>query len=400
MAGNSKEKEADTKICLKGEHNMKKQKKLYGLLLSLLLACSLLFPGSMASVEAAGQGDMAVHFIDVGQGLAILVQSAGENLLYDGGDRSHANEVVEYLKNQQVDTIDYMISSHYDEDHLGGLVKCLDNFEVEHILGSDYVYTSELFNTFMNTATANGLSVEYPSVGDTYEFGTGSFTVMAPSGISKNSNDNSVVIRLVNGNNGFLFMGDAEETSEQDMISTGKSLDCDVLCLGHHGSASSTSWDLLEASTPSWAVVSCGKGNSYGHPTAQTMEKLSDMNIPVFRTDNQGTVIAVSNGSTITWNQDPCNDYSAGSDSADDASDSYDAGSGSDVRYSGGSDSTQNADNGTETEDTQGTMVWISETGSKYHSIPNCGKMNPDKAWQESEAQARSQGYEACKKCW
>lgn len=277
---------------------MKKQKKLYGLLLSLLLACSLLFSGSMASVEAAGQGDMAVHFIDVGQGLAILVQSAGENLLYDGGDRSHANEVVEYLKNQQVDTIDYMISSHYDEDHLGGLVKCLDNFEVEHILGSDYVHTSELFNTFMNTATANGLSVEYPSVGDTYEFGTGSFTVMAPSGISKNSNDNSVVIRLANGNNGFLFMGDAEETSEQDMISTGKSLDCDVLCLGHHGSASSTSWDLLEASTPSWAVVSCGKGNSYGHPTAQTMEKLSDMNIPVFRTDDQGTVIAVSNGST------------------------------------------------------------------------------------------------------
>ena len=343
---------------------------------------------------------MAVHFIDVGQGLAILVQSAGENLLYDGGDRSHANEVVEYLKNQQVDTIDYMISSHYDEDHLGGLVKCLDNFEVEHILGSDYVHTSELFNTFMNTATANGISVEYPSVGDTYDFGTGSFTVMAPSGISKNSNDNSVVIRLVNGANGFLFMGDAEETSEQDMISTGKSLDCDVLCLGHHGSASSTSWDLLEASTPSWAVVSCGKGNSYGHPTAQTMGKLSDMNIPVFRTDDQGTVIAVSDGSTITWNQDPCNDYSAGSDSADDASDSYDAGSGSGVRYSGGSDSTQNADNGTETEDTQGTMVWISETGSKYHSIPNCGKMNPDKAWQESEAQARSQGYEACKKCW
>lgn len=77
-------------------------------------------------------------------------------------------------------------------------------------------------------------------------------------------------------------MGDAEETSEQDMISTGKSLDCDVLCLGHHGSASSTSWDLLEASTPSWAVVSCGKGNSYGHPTAQTMEKLSDMNIRFF----------------------------------------------------------------------------------------------------------------------
>ena len=277
---------------------MKKQRKIYTFLLSLLLAFSLLLPGSIVPVEAAG-GDMAVHFIDVGQGLAILVQSGGENLLYDGGNRSHADEVVQYLKNQEVETIDYMISSHYDEDHLGGLVKCLDNFEVDHVLGSDYVHTSDLFNTFMNTATANAITVEYPAVGDTYEFGTGSFTVMAPSGISKNSNDNSVVIRLVNGDNSFMFMGDAEETSEQDMISTGMNLDCDVLCLGHHGSASSTSWDLLEASTPSWAVVSCGKGNSYGHPTAETMGKLSDMDIPVFRTDDQGTVIAVSDGSTI-----------------------------------------------------------------------------------------------------
>ena len=102
---------------------------------------------------------MEVHFIDVGQGLAILVQSGGENLLYDGGNRSHSDEVVQYLKNQEVETIDYMISSHYDEDHLGGLVKCLDNFEVDHVLGSDYVHTSDLFNTFMNTATANAITV-------------------------------------------------------------------------------------------------------------------------------------------------------------------------------------------------------------------------------------------------
>lgn len=381
---------------------MKKQRKIYTFLLSLLLAFSLLLPGSIVPVEAAG-GDMAVHFIDVGQGLAILVQSGGENLLYDGGNRSHADEVVQYLKKQEVETIDYMISSHYDEDHLGGLVKCLDNFEVDHVLGSDYVHTSDLFNTFMNTATANAITVEYPAVGDTYEFGTGSFTVMAPSGISKNSNDNSVVIRLVNGDNSFMFMGDAEETSEQDMISTGMNLDCDVLCLGHHGSASSTSWDLLEASTPSWAVVSCGKGNSYGHPTAETMGKLSDMDIPVFRTDDQGTVIAVSDESTISWNQEPCNDYSSGDESTGSSSGSSDASTGSGVRYSGWSDSSQISDNSTETADTtdtQGAMVWISATGSKYHSIPNCGNMNPDNARQESESQALSEGYEACKKCW
>ena len=374
---------------------MKKQNKFMTFILSMILALTLVLPGNAVTAKADGQGDMAVHFIDVGQGLAILVQSGGENLLYDGGNRSHADEVVQYLKNQQVETINYMISSHYDEDHLGGLVKCLDTFEVEHVLGSDYVHTSDLFNTFMNTATAHAIIVEYPSVGDTYEFGTGSFTVMAPDGISQNSNDNSVVIRLVNGNNSFMFMGDAEETSEQDMISTGMNLDCDVLSLGHHGSASSTSWDLLEAASPSWAVISCGLNNSYGHPAAETMGKLSDMDIPVFRTDDQGTVIALSDGNTISCNQEPCNDYTSGSEKQ-----STDSSADQSEQDTNDAAVTESYAAETDTSDTQGRMVWISATGSKYHSIPDCGNMNPDKATQETESQALSQGYEACKKCW
>lgn len=374
---------------------MKKQNKFMTFILSMILALTLVLPGNAVTAKADGQGDMAVHFIDVGQGLAILVQSGGENLLYDGGNRSHADEVVQYLKNQQVETINYMISSHYDEDHLGGLVKCLDNFEVEHVLGSDYVHTSDLFNTFMNTATAHAIIVEYPSVGDTYEFGTGSITVMAPDGISQNSNDNSVVIRLVNGNNSFMFMGDAEETSEQDMISTGMNLDCDVLSLGHHGSASSTSWDLLEATSPSWAVISCGLNNSYGHPAAETMGKLSDMDIPVFRTDDQGTVIALSDGNTISWNQEPCNDYTSGSEKK-----STDSSADQSEQDTNDAAATESYAAQTDTSDTQGRMVWISATGSKYHSIPDCGNMNPNKATQETESQALSQGYEACKKCW
>lgn len=372
---------------------MKKNKnnRIKSALLSLLLAAALIIPVDLTSVQAAGTGDMAVHFIDVGQGLSILVQSGGENLLYDGGDRAHADEVVQYLKDQQVESIDYMISSHYDEDHLGGLVACLNEFEVENVLGSDYVHTSQLFNDFMNTATANALIVQYPSVGDTYEFGTGSFTVMAPSGISNNSNDNSVVIRLVNGNNSFLFMGDAEETSEQDMISTGMNLDCDVLCLGHHGSASSTSWDLLEASTPSWAVVSCGAGNSYGHPTAETMGKLKDMDIPVYRTDEQGTIISLSDGQNISWNQEPCNDYKPG----DERIASSDSDSGQQNAAVQQNETTENVQ-----AEPQGRMVWISATGSKYHSIPDCGNMNPANARQETESQAQAEGYDACKKCW
>lgn len=369
---------------------MKHKKKRLSLFLPLLLALTLLFPARTLPVQAeSGTQDMAVHFLDVEQGLSILVQSGGENLLYDGGDTSHSDEVVEYLHNQNVENIDYMISSHYDADHLGGLLKCLQNFSVENILGADYYQGTDLYMDFVNTATANAISIQYPKPGDTFSFGTGSFTVLAPSGIDPNdSNENSVVIRLTNGNNSFLFTGDAEETSEQDMISTGRNLDCDVLSLGHHGSSSSTTWDFLEASTPSWAVISCGAENKYGHPSADTMGRLSSMNIPVFRTDKQGTIVALSDGENISWNQEPCNDYSSG-----DSSSEADAPSSEDF-------STEISPPSSQASESSGAMVWIPATGEKYHSIPDCGRMNPAKASQITESEAISRGYGPCSKCF
>ncbi len=370
---------------------MKRKRKLLSLFLSLFLLLFTLFPQSV-TVQANTGEKMAVHFLDVGQGLSILVQSGGQNLLYDGGDQSHADQVVSYLQQQNVQNIDYMISSHYDEDHLGGLVECLNNFTVSNLFGPDYVHTSDLFNTFMNTATANAITVQYPSVGDTFDFGTGSFTVLAPNGISQNSNDNSLVIKLENGSNSFIFTGDAEETSEQDMISTGMNLDCDVLSVGHHGSASSTTWDFLEATSPSYAVISCGINNQYNHPSADTMGRLSDMGIPVFRTDKQGTIIAVSDGTTISWSQNPCNDYSSGSSSQEAKLSSSDSGSAQEESSVSTAESVP--------ADASGTLVWIPATGEKYHSIPNCGRMNPDKARQVTKSEAESMGYGPCSKCY
>lgn len=371
---------------------MKRKNKLLSLFLSLFLLVFTLVPQSALTVNAETDGEMAVHFLDVGQGNAILVQSGGQNLLYDGGDQNHADEVVSYLQQQNVQTIDYMISSHYDEDHLGGLVPCLNTFEVSNVLGPDYVHTSNLFNTFMNTATANAIIVQYPSVGDTFDFGTGSFTVLAPSGISQNSNDNSLVIKLENGSNSFIFTGDAEETSEQDMITTGMNLDCDVLSIGHHGSASSTTWDFLEATSPSYAVISCGVNNQYNHPSAETMGRLSDMEIPVFRTDKQGTIIAVSDGITINWSQNPCNDYSSGDSSGDTSSD----------ESSYQEETTVSEPNSVQEDSSAatGAMVWIPATGEKYHSIPNCGRMNPDTARQVTQSEAEAMGYGPCSKCY
>lgn len=338
------------------------------------------------------QATMAVHFIDVGQGLSILVQSGGQNLLYDGGDQEHADDVVSYLQQQNVQNIDYMISSHYDEDHVSGLIDCMNTFPVSNVIGADYAQDSDVFTEFMDTAATKGLEVRYPFVGDSYSFGTGSFTILAPDGINAaDSNNNSVVIKLENGSTSFIFTGDAEEKSEQDMIKPDVNLDCDVLCVGHHGSSSSTSWDFLEATTPSYAVISCGIDNQYNHPSAETMGKLSDMGIPVFRTDKQGTVIAQSDGTSIIWNVEPCNDYSSGSESSATAS----------ATTESTTASTPVENTTPEPEPvTNSATVWLSATGSKYHSIPNCGRMNPDNARQVSEADAIAQGYTACSKCF
>ena len=367
---------------------------------SFLLLLMLLLPAF--GVTAA---EMKVHFLDVGQGLSILVQTDGKNLLYDGGGRNAASFVVSYLEDQGVENLDYLISSHYDEDHLSGLVGCLNRFSVGTVIGSDYVHESKLYSSFMDAVSAKGLEVQYPAVGTMYVLGDAEFEVLAPQTVSStDSNNNSVVIRLINDGDSFLFAGDAEYASEKEMCASGMDLNCDVLVLGHHGSATSTSWDFLAQTVPTWAVISCGANNSYGHPNAETMEKMESMDIEIFRTDLQGTIVATSSGAGITWNTQPCQDYSSGDgeySSYDDEEQKYSAQPEDSDAQSGDQD-IQSGDDGTQAAEpsASGDLVWLSENGTKYHSKNDCGKMNPDKAWQVSRADAVAMGYEACKKCF
>lgn len=343
-------------------------------------------------------GDMAVHFLDVGQGLSIFVQSGGQNLIYDGGDRDTSRFVVSYLQQQNVKTIDYLISSHYDADHLNGLIGCLNAFDVENVICADYVHDSQTYQSFINTVNQKGLTPQHPAVGTEFAFGTGKFTILAPSSIdSGDSNNNSVAIKLENGQNSFIFTGDAESSSESAMCLSGINLDCDVLSLGHHGSASSTSWEFLQNTVPEFAVISCGSGNQYGHPHAETMEKLQDMGILVFRSDKQGTVIALSDGENISWNQAPCNDYTPGEDNDTPPQPSSGTSSSSSQIVSTPELTPEPTQAPT---DNVGEMVWITKTGSKYHNKPDCGNSNPDTSQQISRSDAEARGYDACKKCY
>ena len=334
---------------------------------------------------------MEVHFVDVGQGLGTLVKADGQVLVYDGGSRHASRKFVAYLKEQGVETIDYLVSSHYDEDHLGGLIGCLHAFNVKNVICSDYVHTSKLYQTFIDLTDEKGLKRQHMAPGETFDFGKGRVTVLGPVEIRKNaSNDNSVVIRIDYGERSFLFTGDAEHKSEEAMVQKGENLKCDVLVPGHHGSATASCWDFLRATLPEYAVISCGEKNSYGHPHVDTMEKLEAMEIEVFRTDSQGDVVCKTDGIDLNWSAKPCNDYS-GRDG------------GTKVSEPEPQKKTVQEET-TETENVQKVAeensVWISRTGSKYHRINNCGRMNPNTSREIPESEAVADGMEKCKKCW
>lgn len=250
---------------------------------------------------APGSDDFEIHFLDVGQGLAVLAKSDGHALLYDGGDRDTSSFVVAYLKQHEVTHLDYLISSHYDSDHLSGLIGVLHTTEVDMVIGADYVHESKTYTSFMNAVGAVGLTVSHPASGSEYLLGKSYFTVYSPDETAEEPNNNSVVIRIVNGKNSFLLTGDAELEEEEALCSSGLDLYSDVLCAGHHGSSNATGSLLLASVQPRWAIISVGADNDYGHPHEETLERLADAGVSVLRTDNSGTIIGRSDGETVTW---------------------------------------------------------------------------------------------------
>lgn len=304
---------------------MNQKKMFFALLMSLSLslctACSQsssppsLEPSASLSPEQQKEASLEVDFLDVGQGLSVLVSSEGHYMLYDGGDREYSSFVVAYLKEKGIEKLDYVVASHYDSDHLNGVVGALNAFDVDRILGPDYVWDSKVYQSFITASENLGIPVEHPEPGAVFSLGGASFQVLAPSSEKYgDSNNYSIVLRLTCGKDSFLFTGDAEYESEEEMCRTGLTLDSTVLCVGHHGSASSSTYQFLEKVLPEYAVISCGAYNSYGHPHEETMEKIMAMEIPFFRTDIQGTITATSEGNGITWNTEPCKDYSSGDD--------------------------------------------------------------------------------------
>ena len=239
--------------------------------------------------------EVKVHFIDVGQADSIYIQLPDNNdILIDGGNTADGSTVVNYLRSQNVDDIELMIATHPHEDHIGGLPAVLDAFFVVQIIDSGKTASTKTYSNYATAAKAEGCPWE-EDMGQTYTWGNNTLQILTGQESWKNVNDYSVISRLDCGDIEFLFTGDAETPAELNLKGD---ISAEILKVGHHGSKSSTSPGFLFRVNPEVAVISVGAGNTYGHPAAETLDKLQAAAVKIYRTDLNGNIIVTTDGKT------------------------------------------------------------------------------------------------------
>ncbi len=288
------------------------QKLLYlALSASVLLGCLLSWP---VPVCASGQDKMEVHFLDVGQGDSTLITCGGHAMLIDAGDDTKGTAIQNYLKKQKITKLDYLVLTHPDADHIGGAPVIITKFDISGVFVSNFEKDNKTYQKLIQSLDDKRLKAVTPKVNSRYSLGTATVTILAPNKEYDNPNDASIALHIKNGTRSFLFTGDAGEEAEKDILKSAgaDALSADVYKVGHHGSKYSTSADFFKAVSPDYAVISCGEGNSYGHPHAQTLNTLRAGGVNVYRTDEEGTVIATTDGKTLSFNVPASDTWKAG----------------------------------------------------------------------------------------
>ena len=270
--------------------------------------------GADSQEEQTGQDTLTVHFIDVGHGDAALITCGQHAMLVDCGKNIKGRMVSDYVREQGVDRLDYLILTHPDNDHIGGAPVILEDFRIENILVSSYAKASSEYELLKSTLEQNNLETRVPVPGEEYTLGEAVFTILGPVEVFEDSNNSSIVFRLDFGERSFLFAGDQEKKAEKALLNqmaanaeTGeliyKNLQADVLKVGHHGKNDACGKKFLAAVDPEYAVISCGPDEGEMEPEEKLLERLYDSETTVLRTDEQGTIIVVCDKENLTWNK-------------------------------------------------------------------------------------------------
>ncbi len=264
-----------------------------------MIAICIAFIANILFQKTPESVGLSVTFLDVGQGDACVIECGGEYAMVDGGPTDASSVVYTYLKNHDIQHIKYMFASHPHEDHIGGLSGALNYAQVDQLFCSCDSYNSPSFKNLQKYASKQDLSIQVPSVHDKFSLGSALIEVIGPLVPNNNVNNECLILRITHGDNVFMFTADAERDEEQSLIDAGVSLSSTVLKVGHHGSRDATTYPFLRAIMPTYAVISCGADNSYGHPTEETLSRLRDANVRLFRTDLQGNITMESNGESL-----------------------------------------------------------------------------------------------------
>lgn len=290
----------------RGSNSRSDNKRRYELIVSVIFLIIAVVSFAVSYFEEAQSGDSLpgavaeARFFDVGQGDAAMFIWDGGVILIDAGTNSSQEVLVEYINELGIKTIDCAVFTHPHEDHIGGADRVLEEFDVKSVLMPDIETGTMTYAAMMACIEDEGCPVYEAESGGVYEFGDVTMTVLSPSREYKDLNLGSAVVMIEYIDVRFLFTGDCEREAELDALDVmgAKAFDCDVLKVGHHGSYTSTSEELLSAATPDIAVISCGQGNDYGHPHRETLSKLKDHGIDIYRTDREGTVVIKTDGVT------------------------------------------------------------------------------------------------------
>lgn len=273
-------------------------KKLFIALLSLMLVtgCST---QSSPQKEVSQKIKSQVTYINVGQGDSTLIQNNNQTVLIDAGHgEGYENASLNYLKELYINSLDALILTHCDADHINDAKNILYQLNVKKIYMASRTSSSYTYMKLLNAIKEKKKKIIVPKVGDTFKVGAGSIEFIGVGEGAQNNNDSSLCMRYNDGYHRFVFTGDAAESMEKKL----NDVQCDVFQAGHHGSVYSNSDDLLSRMKASYVVVSCGKNNMYGHPHREALQRYSKYNMKVYRTDESGTIRCVSKKNKLTFN--------------------------------------------------------------------------------------------------